>query len=118
MAETSKRACKTFTKSQAMSLFLLLLFIVPLSARRINSPAILEVSLASQGRVLLNSQTQKQSTAKFNGGATTPPPNSAAPPPPPPPGSGGGTTTARSTNREFQAAAHEVPGGPNPIGNG
>lgn len=46
MAETSK----TLTNSQAMSLFLLLLIIVPLSARRINS---------------------LQSTTKFHGGATT-----------------------------------------------
>ncbi|CAI9776962.1 unnamed protein product [Fraxinus pennsylvanica] len=113
--ETSKTACKTFTNSHAMSLFLLLLFFVPLYARRINSPALLEVSLASQGRVVLSSHRSKHSTAKFNGGATTSPPKSTAPTPP---GRGGGTKMARSTNREFQAAAHEVPRGPNPIGNG
>ncbi|CAI9776964.1 unnamed protein product [Fraxinus pennsylvanica] len=99
---------ETCTKSQATSLFLFLLFIVPLSARRINSQAILEVSLASQGRVV------NQSTTKFHSGATTSPPNSTTRPPP----AAGGNTTARSTNREFQATAHEVPSGPSPIGNG
>ncbi|CAI9762771.1 unnamed protein product [Fraxinus pennsylvanica] len=106
MAETSKKACKTFTKSQAMSLFIFLLFIVPLSARRIKSLAILEVPLASHGRVVLDSHTRNQCTTKFHGGATT---TSVA--------AAGGTATARSTNREFQAEAHNVPSGPNPEGN-
>ncbi|CAI9762770.1 unnamed protein product [Fraxinus pennsylvanica] len=115
MAETSNKVCKTFKNSQAMSLFLFLLFIVPLSGRRINSPAILEVSLASQRRVVLDSHTRNQSTTKFLGGATTSPPNS--PPPPPASPAGGGGTTVASTDREFQEAAHEVPSGPSPIGN-
>ncbi|KAL2515582.1 CLAVATA3/ESR (CLE)-related protein 44-like [Forsythia ovata] len=105
MAETSKNACKTFTKSQAILLFLFLLFIASLSIRRFNSPAI----LASNGRVLLDSDTRNQFNTKFRGGATTFAPPVAA--------GGGGTTKARSTNREFQVAAHEVPSGGNPIGN-
>lgn len=109
MAETGNKACKTFKKSQAMSFFLFLLFIVPLSALRINSPAILEVSLTShEGRVLvLYSRTRNQPTTKIPGGATSSPYLVPA---------GGGTTVA-STNREFLVAAHEVPGGGNPIGN-
>lgn len=92
-----------------MSLFIFLLFIVPLSARRIKSLAILEVSLASQERFVLDSHTRNQyRTTKLHGGATTPVAAAAA---------GGGTTTATSTNREFQGASHEVPSGPNPEGN-
>ncbi|CAA2975749.1 Hypothetical predicted protein [Olea europaea subsp. europaea] len=108
MAETIKKACKTFTKSRVVSLFIFLLFIVPLSARRIKSLAILEVSLASQERVVLDSHTRNQyCTTKLHGGATTPVATAAA----------GCTTTAMSTNREFQGASHEVPSGPNPEGN-
>ncbi|XWS09128.1 hypothetical protein CRYUN_Cryun40dG0059500 [Craigia yunnanensis] len=108
MATANKSICETSTNSQfALLLFLVLLLISPIFAR----PAYFsKVPIYSSYRQLfsLSSPSPQHSTANllpFSTSTTATIPSS---------------TTSRSsaaTDRQFKAAAHEVPSGPNPESN-
>ncbi|CAK9173796.1 unnamed protein product [Ilex paraguariensis] len=99
------------TKSPTILVFLLLLFFVPLFARPLDVSMASMASSISVQRVLLYSPITMQSTMNSNPGR--------------PETTGTTTTTAAATaitttsnsNRQFWAAAHEVPSGPNPESN-
>ncbi|KAF8388390.1 hypothetical protein HHK36_027057 [Tetracentron sinense] len=92
--------CKISTKSQALFLFFGILLIVLLFALPADQ---LKMSMASSlqtGRRLLDSSTASQSTMNLHPQQTK---NTHTP--------------SSSTSRQFEAGAHEVPSGPNPISN-
>ncbi|KAM7461991.1 hypothetical protein LguiA_030112 [Lonicera macranthoides] len=76
-------------KSPFLFLFLGFLLIVPLFARPLDLTVISEASSESTRRVLLDSSTTTAAT----------------------------TAARKTTSREVEAAAHEVPSGPNPESN-
>ncbi|XWS13446.1 hypothetical protein CRYUN_Cryun36dG0037900 [Craigia yunnanensis] len=109
MATATKSISETSTKSQyALLLFLVLLLISPLFAR----PAYFsEVPIYSSYRQLFSpsSPSAQHSTANLHPFSTSSTPATTP-----------RSTTSRNsaaTDRQFKAAAHEVPSGPNPESN-
>ncbi|KAF8402077.1 hypothetical protein HHK36_013029 [Tetracentron sinense] len=101
MAAARTSVSNSSTKSQALLLFLGLFFIVLLFARPADQLRISMASSLPTERRLADSSTASQSTVKYNPQQTKKT----------------HTSSGGSTSRQFEAGAHEVPSGPNPISN-